>query len=42
MIIRTHDGALWLENTNFGPRFSFVIPVRSGTGLMVEQDTDLN
>jgi signal transduction histidine kinase len=29
MIIRLHDGRVWAENTDQGPRFSFVIPIRS-------------
>ena len=28
MIITLHDGRVWAENTDFGPQFSFVIPVR--------------
>ena len=29
MIITLHDGRVWAENTEYGPRFSFVIPTRS-------------
>jgi signal transduction histidine kinase len=29
MIIRAHDGRVWAENTDHGPRFSFVIPVQA-------------
>ncbi len=29
MIITAHEGRIWAENTEQGPRFSFVIPVRS-------------
>lgn len=28
MIVTLHDGRVWAENTDFGPQFSFVIPVR--------------
>jgi signal transduction histidine kinase len=29
MIITAHEGRVWAENTEQGPRFSFVLPVRS-------------
>jgi signal transduction histidine kinase len=29
MIITSHEGRVWMENTEFGPRFSFVLPVHS-------------
>jgi signal transduction histidine kinase len=29
MIITAHEGLIWAENTEQGPRFSFVLPVRS-------------
>ena len=29
MILSAHDGRVWAENTELGPRFSFVLPVRS-------------
>jgi signal transduction histidine kinase len=29
MIINAHEGRVWAENTEQGPRFSFVLPVRS-------------
>jgi signal transduction histidine kinase len=29
MIIATHEGRVWMENTEYGPRFSFVLPVHS-------------
>ena len=29
MIITAHDGRVWAENTDHGPCFSFVLPVRS-------------
>jgi len=29
MILGAHNGGVWAENTDFGPRFSFVLPVRS-------------
>ncbi len=28
MIVTSHDGRVWAENTEHGPRFSFVLPVR--------------
>jgi signal transduction histidine kinase len=27
MIIQSHEGRVWMENTDYGPRFSFVLPV---------------
>lgn len=27
MIIQAHEGRVWMENTDYGPRFSFVLPV---------------
>jgi len=27
MIIQAHEGHVWIENTNYGPQFSFVLPV---------------
>ena len=29
MIVNAHNGRVWAENTELGPRFSFVLPVRS-------------
>jgi len=29
MIITAHEGRVWAENTELGPRFSFVLPIRS-------------
>ena len=29
MIITAHEGRVWAENTEQGPRFSFVLPIRS-------------
>jgi signal transduction histidine kinase len=29
MIITAHEGRVWVENTEHGPRFTFVLPVRS-------------
>jgi signal transduction histidine kinase len=29
MIVTAHEGRIWAENTEQGPRFSFVLPVRS-------------
>jgi len=29
MIIQAHEGRVWMENTEYGPRFSFVLPVYS-------------
>jgi signal transduction histidine kinase len=28
MIIQAHEGRVWMENTDYGPMFSFVLPVR--------------
>jgi signal transduction histidine kinase len=28
MIATQHDGGVWAENTDRGPKFSFVLPVR--------------
>jgi len=27
MIVQAHEGRIWLENTEYGPRFSFVLPI---------------
>lgn len=27
MIIQAHEGRVWMENTDYGPKFSFVLPV---------------
>jgi signal transduction histidine kinase len=27
MIIQSHEGRVWMENTEYGPKFSFVLPV---------------
>ena len=27
MIIQSHEGRVWMENTDYGPKFSFVLPV---------------
>jgi K+-sensing histidine kinase KdpD len=29
MILSAHEGCVWAENTEEGPRFSFILPVRS-------------
>ncbi|MGA2219253.1 MAG: HAMP domain-containing sensor histidine kinase [Terracidiphilus sp.] len=29
MIIQAHEGRVWMENTDYGPRFSFVLPIYS-------------
>jgi len=29
MIVTAHEGRVWMENTEYGPRFSFVLPVHS-------------
>ena len=29
MIVHAHEGRVWIENTDYGPRFSFVLPVFS-------------
>ena len=39
MIITAHEGRVWMENTEYGPRFSFVLPVHSAEAE--DPDTDL-
>jgi signal transduction histidine kinase len=39
MILSAHDGYVWAENTEDGPRFSFVIPVRSAEVQKAETTT---
>ncbi len=29
MIITSHEGRVWAENTDYGPQFSFILPLRS-------------
>jgi signal transduction histidine kinase len=29
MIVHAHEGRVWVENTEFGPQFSFILPVHS-------------
>ena len=29
MILSSHGGRVWAENSDFGPRFSFVLPWRA-------------
>ena len=31
MIITSHEGRVWIENTEYGPQFSFVLPVHGAT-----------
>jgi len=39
MIIHAHEGHVWMENTEYGPMFSFVLPVHSAKseGLRTQQ-----
>ena len=39
MIIQSHEGRVWMENTDYGPRFSFVLPVygTKSTAPRIEQ-----
>lgn len=39
MILTSHDGRVWAENTEHGPRFSFVLPVR---GMEMEPEERRN
>jgi signal transduction histidine kinase len=43
MIIQAHEGRVWMENTDYGPMFSFVLPVRSteSRGLHIEDEAHL-
>jgi len=43
MIIQAHEGRVWMENTDYGPRFSFVLPVYSAksTGPRIEDAIQL-
>jgi signal transduction histidine kinase len=38
MIVNSHDGRVWAENTEDGPRFSFVLPVRGTEPQQKERD----
>src|SRR5262249_27969372 len=38
MIITTHNGRVWAENSESGPRFSFVLPIRSAENIRPELD----
>jgi signal transduction histidine kinase len=38
MIVNSHDGRVWAENTENGPRFSFVLPVRGTEPQQKERD----
>jgi len=33
MIITAHEGRVWMENTDYGPRFSFVLPIHLNDGI---------
>lgn len=39
MIIQGHEGRVWVENTDYGPMFSFVLPIYSAksTGPRIEE-----
>jgi two-component system clock-associated histidine kinase SasA len=43
MIIHAHEGRVWMENTEYGPMFSFVLPVHSAIaeGLRIEHEAQL-
>ena len=43
MIIQAHEGRVWMENTDYGPRFSFVLPIYSAksAGPRFEDATQL-
>lgn len=43
MIVHAHEGRVWMENTEYGPRFSFVLPVHSAKleGLRIEHQEEL-
>lgn len=43
MIIHAHEGRVWMENTEYGPMFSFVLPVHSAKaeGLRIEHEAQL-
>jgi signal transduction histidine kinase len=36
MLITQHEGQVWAENTEFGPMFSFVLPMQCPTGAAVD------
>src|SRR5207248_11394320 len=38
MIITQHDGHVWAENTESGPMFSFVLPIRRPESLPADTD----
>jgi len=41
MIIQTHEGRVWMENTDYGPMFSFVLPVhpaQSGISRLEDEE----
>ena len=41
MIITAHEGRVWMENTEYGPRFSFVLPVHSAKAGGARTDHEL-
>jgi signal transduction histidine kinase len=43
MIIHAHEGRVWMENTEYGPMFSFVLPVHSAKaeGQRTEHEVQL-
>jgi signal transduction histidine kinase len=43
MIIQAHEGCVWMENTEYGPMFSFVLPVHSAKAEAprIEHETQL-
>ncbi len=43
-IVNQHEGHVWVENTEAGPRFSFVLPLRQSAmdlGAATEKETAL-
>lgn len=40
MILHAHEGRVWAENSEAGPRFSFVIPLRRRTDADLAEDGD--
>jgi len=41
MIITAHEGRVWMENTEYGPRFSFVLPVHTAKSGAARTDHEL-
>lgn len=41
MIVNTHAGRLWMENTEYGPRFSFVLPAHSPKSVAPRMEHEL-